>query len=608
MAHQNPLVSLFKEQLENESTALQDQYGLEKRGDLLIWWYFLRIAELEDTTIEEICCDGGNDLGIDAVWIDDENLVHFYQFKNPVDQEAGFPDGEIDKVLSGLRLILNRKHAEIANEGLRGRVEEIYQSVRTGYRLHLVSSGAGLARESRIKLDNFKGELEGPSDDFFLWEDVNISILQDRFYRKTLPTVEDPITWELVQAPYQVRSADHDSYVFDLPGRKLAELYEQHGEQLLQQNIRVYEGDKATNNSIRATCTGDHSGNFLHFNNGVTLLADRAAWDAFARSVTLQHTQIVNGGQTVRVLHTAHNAGTLKEDVSVVVRVITSSGDKGFANTVAVNLNNQNRITPSFLRSNDPRIMQLASSLASLGWYLERRQNEVKGLTPVEKREVEARIGRSLDGHVIRLKEGTQAYVSSFMRLPELAKKNPKLMFLGTTDGGYFDRIFSQDLTADTFVQAHSIASLVGTFVKEFMKHKRRKERVADWREDYATLLDRPVVDRHGSTLDQVIPQSVVFLSAVVFDEQVRQQGGTPEDCIEGLAHNASIVLGRIIDSTIRFAEGDTKWERSWPTLLKSQSFFDNYCSFRRGATEGPAHWQGAPADGEAQQVGGSDG
>jgi hypothetical protein len=237
MRHQNPLVSLFKEQLENESAALEGQYGLHRRGDLLIWWYFLRIDELEDTTIEEICCDGGNDLGIDAVWIDDENLVHFYQFKNPADQEAGFPDGEIDKVLSGLRLILSRKHAEIANEDLRGRVQEIYQSVRTGYRLHLVSSGAGLARESRIKLENFKDELRGPSDDFFLWEDVNISVLQDRFYRKTLPTVEDPIVWELVQPPYPVRAADHDSYVFHLPGRRLAELYEKHGEQLLQQNM-----------------------------------------------------------------------------------------------------------------------------------------------------------------------------------------------------------------------------------------------------------------------------------------------------------------------------------------------------------------------------------
>lgn len=600
MAHQNPLVSLFKEQLENESAALQDQYGLDKRGDRLIWWYFLRIHELEDTTIEEICCDGGNDLGIDAVWIDEDNLVHFYQFKNPADKEAGFPDGEIDKVLSGLRLILRRKHTEIANEDLRGRVEEIYQSVSTGYRLHVVSSGAGLTRESKVKLDNFKHELEGPSDDFFLWEDVNISVLQDRFYRKTLPTVEDPIICKLVQAPYPVRSADHDSYVFHLRGLELAELYEQHGEQLLQQNIRVYEGDKATNNSIRATCTGDESGNFLHFNNGVTFLADQAAWDAFAGSVTLQHAQIVNGGQTVRVLHAAYNAGTLKEDVSVVVRVITSSGDKSFANTVAVNLNNQNRITSSFLRSNDPRIMQLGSSLASLGWYLERRQNEVKGLTSSEKREAEERIGRSLDGHVIRLKEGTQAYVSTFLRQPELAKKNPKLMFLGTTDGGYFDRIFNQDLTADTFVKAHSIASLVGTFVKDFMKHKRRKERVANWREDYATLLDRPVVDRHGSVLDQVIPQSVVFLSAVVFEEQVRQGGGTPEACIDALAGNASIVLGRIIDSTIGFAEKDPKWERSWPTLLKSQSFFDNYCSFRRGATEGATHRHSEPADGDA--------
>ena len=234
MTQTNPLVSLFKEQLENESSGFADEYGLEKRGDLLTWWYFLRIEELDNTEVSEITCDGGNDLGIDAVWIDDENLVHFYQFKNPQKLSTGFPDGDVDKILSGLRLILSGNHDQIANDDLRGRVEEIDESVRSGYRLHLVSSGAGLARESNVKLKDFKTELKGPSDDFFIWEDISIGVLQDLFYRKSLPTVEDPIAWELPQAPYPVRSADHDSYIFHLPGRQLASLYEQHGEQLLQ--------------------------------------------------------------------------------------------------------------------------------------------------------------------------------------------------------------------------------------------------------------------------------------------------------------------------------------------------------------------------------------
>ena len=78
-----PLVKLFKEQLENESKAIADQLGLLKRGDFLIWWYFQKLIGLEASETEEIICDGAADLGIDAIWIDEDELVHFYTFKNP---------------------------------------------------------------------------------------------------------------------------------------------------------------------------------------------------------------------------------------------------------------------------------------------------------------------------------------------------------------------------------------------------------------------------------------------------------------------------------------------------------------------------------------------
>jgi hypothetical protein len=190
--------------------------------------------------------------------------------------------------------------------------------------------------------------------------------------------------------------------MFHANGIALAELYEENGEQLLQQNIRVYQGDKATNAVIKKTCTGDDSASFFHFNNGITFLCETAGWDGFTRKLTLKKAQIVNGGQTIRVLHSSLNDGQLKEDVLVPLRVITSQGNKEFANNVAVNLNNQNRIEPSFLRSNDPRVIQLANSLASMGWYLERRDNEVNMLTPTEKASVETKIGRPLGGCVFR--------------------------------------------------------------------------------------------------------------------------------------------------------------------------------------------------------------
>ena len=108
------LVSLFKEQLENESTAIAETRGLEKRGDYLVWWYFLKLPELSPEAIEDVVCDGFNDQGVDAVWIDDTNTVHFYNFKNPVNIADGFPSVEVDKMLAGLNLIVGREHDKVA--------------------------------------------------------------------------------------------------------------------------------------------------------------------------------------------------------------------------------------------------------------------------------------------------------------------------------------------------------------------------------------------------------------------------------------------------------------------------------------------------------------
>jgi hypothetical protein len=578
----SPIITLFKEQLENESSALAKSNHLERRGDYLIWWYFTRLVGLRESEIEEIVCDGGSDLGIDAIWIDDDSMVHFYTFKNPEKIDVAFPAGEVDKTLMGLNTILSRAHHSIANEELRGRVEEIYQTVPSGYRLHIVTAGSRLPAEATTKLDTFVDTLKSPSDDFFRWILEDINSLQDSFYRKNLPTVEEPIDFNLENAPYQVRSAMHDSYIFHISGTALAGLYHRHGEQLLQQNIRVYQGDNATNELIRKTAAGQESANFLHYNNGVTFLCEAAQYDGFTRKLTLRKAQVVNGGQTLRVLQSVHKSGSLKSDVLVPIRVITSQGDKEFAGNVAVNLNNQNRIEPSFLRSNDTRVVQLAAALASLGWYLERRESEVAGFTSTEKAAVESKINGPLENRVIPLKDGAQAYTATYMKQPEWAKKNPKRIFLSADDGGYFDRVFSNELTAEKFVAAHRLAQCVNEYVKQFMTRKRRKDKFGDWRKEYKELLGDKLVDAYGWLVDQVIPQSALFLTALVFDLRVMSQGRDVDALIKEL-EAGNEVLNNLIFDVIVVTKDDINLAKSWPTLLKSQPFFDRVASFERG-------------------------
>jgi hypothetical protein len=590
MSNVSPILSLFKEQLDNEANRIALDNALSQRGDELIWWYFQRLLGLSSAEIEEIVCDGGNDLGIDAIRIDEDDVVHFYQFKNPIRSDVALAAGEVDKLLSGLHVILSRKHTDIANAELRGRIEEVYQIVPSGYRIHLVTSGVGMAEESRVKLDAFLERLGGPTDDFFTWHLEDLEVLQDTFYQRKLPTVDKPIVFALErQPPYQIRSANHDCYLFHATGKALAELYSEHGEQLLQQNIRVFQGDKTTNALIRQTATGHDSAHFFHYNNGVTFLCETAQWDQFQSRMTLNKAQVVNGGQTVRVLSKALTDGVLKADVVVPVRIITAQGDKQFASDVAVNLNNQNRIDSSFLRSNEPRVVQLAHSMESIGWYLERRENEIRNLAELERKAIEIRINGPLDGHVVRLRDGAQAYVATFMRQPELAKKNPRRIFLGIQDGGVFERVFSNDISAENVVAAHRLRRAADEFVEKFMVLKRRKGRMAEPEAEYRGLLGAEIVDRFGGALDQVIPQSAVFLCALLFEDHVRHRGDNLESLLAELEAGSTEPLRAALQAILTFARlNPASSNKSWPTLMKSQSFFEQVASFRQGQATAP--------------------
>ena len=273
----NPLLSLFKEQLEAECAALGEKYGFPKRGDLLMYWYFMRLHDFSDTDVSEIACDESGDLGIDALWIDDETFVHFYSFKNPKDSTKGFPGGDVDKTISGLNLVLHRKHDQVANPELKARLDDVYRQLPSGYRIHFVTSGAELSNESRIKLDSFIDEVKGPSEFVVLWDEQPLTKLQEGFYRQSLPAIGEPLKFDLKAAPYMLQSGAAESYFFHVEGSRLAELYETHGEGLLQRNIRIGQGETPTNRSIEATCTGPQATNFLHFNNGVTFSLRQSA-------------------------------------------------------------------------------------------------------------------------------------------------------------------------------------------------------------------------------------------------------------------------------------------------------------------------------------------
>lgn len=568
------LITLFNEQLKNELKKIVSEKFLDNNGQSLIWWYCKKIFILSDDDIEDSICDGSGDLGIDAIYKDEKEVVHFFQFKIISDPNNAFPAGEVDKTISGLELIIRRKYDRIANPRIKEKLKEVLEMIPFGYHIHFVSTGSGLTMESTTKLEAFILSLSPTSQNYFKYTDEHIEYLQDVFYTRSLPTLNETIQLKSENTPYMFRSANHDSYTFHLSASILGELYKKYGEQILQQNIRMSEGDTPTNEAIYRSCTGEEYQNFYHYNNGISILCDTATWDAFSKILVIVKPQVVNGGQTIRVLHKALIENKLHENVFVPVRIITSHGNKEFAGNVAVNLNNQTRVEGSFLKSNNPRIIQLATSLFSIGWYLERRDGEIDELSDEENEKIEKSIGDKLANKIIPLKEGTQAYVATFYENPGLARLNPSKMFLDVIDGGHFTRIFDSNLTAQKFADAYSFFKVVEEKISRFKTLKRKKKNLPNWKEEYINIVGKEFFDKRYPLLEQIVPQSTVFIVGVSYQFYIVKLGSSFERMINEFKSSTTMISNVLEQIILTQEEGGEDWNKSWQGLLKSQEFF----------------------------------
>ena len=319
-------------------------------------------------------------------------------------------------------------------------------------------------------------------------------------------------------------------------------------------------------------------------NNGVTFLCDNAHYDGFQHILKLEKAQVVNGGQTIRALYRANQKGSLKPDVLVPARAITSSGDRDFANNVAVNQNNQNQVGTEFLRSNDTRVVQMDHALASQGWYFERREGELKNATPDEIAAIQHRIGQSVEGHTIRLKDGAQAYTATYYGQLELAKKNPKKIFLSVDDGGSYEKIFSAEMTAEKMIVAHKIKTYIDDFVRKFGGIRRKAQASDNLQEAYLPVLGQELASRHSDVIHQVMAQCTLFLCGTIFKDLVDLQSKNPSAIPEFLTNEGSALIQSHLLFILDYAKSNKeKADKSWPTLLKSNVFFENIMAYLAG-------------------------
>lgn len=344
---------------------------LAKRGHItrsraFAAWFAINFFSLdEDEALEAAAADGGNDQGIDLVFVDDtsEEIV-VLQAHCPDNLDKKTPKNKWDAVVSSLPFI--KDPTRLAKSG-RPDLAESLRAMKDNHPEHTIEVGLiSLGLKSQEIIDSVtahQAETKENGVDFFYLGQEDL-----RAKYKALLNSEGGITEDTLKFSGN-HIEDHGEYgrawVGSVSADELQRLYKQHNDELFAGNIRLFLGARkgGINEQIINTAK-EHPGSFWALNNGITIVADTVepitSKDS-PSSFKLKRFSIVNGCQTTSSLVQAKASPKAK----VLTRIIAA---KSSIRTDIVRYNNsQNAVRIWSVRSADNIQQTLREQFKSVG-------------------------------------------------------------------------------------------------------------------------------------------------------------------------------------------------------------------------------------------------
>ncbi len=348
--------------------------------------------EIEEAN--NIVTEGGNDAGVDAIYIGDVNnnefIVTLFQGKYVFDlnKDANFPANSLQRVIGSIGSIFDPRKPVLLNNDLKPKVEEIRSLISDGnipiIRCVFVSNGLKWTQEGDNHIKN-AGFL--PSQVEFEHFNHN-DIVQSLQNKKGIKT----------NIRFSGKSiVDNFNYKRVLIGKvnvlHLAELFESNGDTLLEKNIRRHLGvsKNRVNESIQKTLLSAKKDNFYFYNNGVTIVCSKFSYNALQGedwNVNIEDIQIINGGQSCKTIQQTIKANPTVDysQVYILVRLYELSGNEveDLVTDITIATNSQNPVDLRDLRANDVLQRQLELDIKELGFTYKRAKdiNVVNDIIP----------------------------------------------------------------------------------------------------------------------------------------------------------------------------------------------------------------------------------
>jgi len=340
--------------------------------------------DIELSEANSLITEGGNDSGVDAIYIGDavdfEFQVTIFQakYKQDLENDSNFPANSVLRVVNAIGSIFDPSKDVQLNDFLLPKVEEIRELVSDGFipnvKCVLMNNGLKWNAEGDNHIENARFPKDQVIFEHFNHQGIVERLKAKKAINENLSLVGKGIVEEF-------------NYKRVLLGKisvlEVAALMERYGDALLERNIRKFLGLRINrvNESIKETLLDDKRHNFYFFNNGITMVCNHFRYNALGTEnwqVKIEDMQIINGGQTCKTIQQtiADNPGMDFSNVYVLLRLYEiSEGDDQLLTDITIATNSQNPVDLRDLRANETIQVDLETAVKELGYTYKRKRD-----------------------------------------------------------------------------------------------------------------------------------------------------------------------------------------------------------------------------------------
>ena len=330
--------------------------------------------------------EGGNDAGVDGLYMSDVEegnfLVTIFQGKYKVKDLSGaahFPENALQSALRTIGVLFDPTREVTLNPRIAPPIAEIRSLILDGYiptvRLVLCNNGAKWTSQADNWVRQAGRDYGDQVEVLHYNHDAIVRSMQRGPHVDTVLTLSGGIVAEDLNFKRVL--------VGRISVRELHRIFEEHGDRLLERNVRRFLGHaNRINMEIRDTLLDpEKASNFYFYNNGITVVCDRFDFNTLQRSdyqVRITNLQVVNGGQTCKTIHqTLSENSSCAAESSVLIRIYQLPDESTeVVRDITRATNSQSPVDLRDLRSNDDIQRTLALGMEQLGFIYRRYREE----------------------------------------------------------------------------------------------------------------------------------------------------------------------------------------------------------------------------------------